>query len=295
MCVRFLEKVDGEPGQWLLDMSAVGTLMPSVGYTAGAKVHLEEIGGKLAVTGVTLTAPGYCDRLHSVEQSTAEEWEAAKQVVGFCATYTQLYTYHGDSHFPMDSVNVHTYRLPSTHLLRELLEPCLTHHMVLDDTVLNDSSKSPLHSKPWQPYNANAFSHTELRKLVALGADRHPFSARPCVPQVTQFGVAYEAYYNTLRVFVEKVLSTLRPEDMPAVRVWADGLHKDIPGGGFPEGSNVVVDRPVLVDAVTTLIWTVSVAHSLDHQSMWYQPRGWGIMRMRNKPPLGRRTNITSV
>lgn len=197
-------------------------------------------------------------------------WEAAKyfalQGAGVLATILM----HPLLHFPSDTVNAITRtRLPENSTLRRLLRPHLRLSLEVNEVVLNGRAtvlrpgflyspypgKLPEHlrvvSVLWQGYPAEAPS-------AAFPAYRFPMD-RPVVR--SGYGDFLGRYWDVIYDFVTQVVKQVDTDDTD-VRWWAHHISRWLPG--FPDETQIF-EGDNLARAVTSVIHTVSVAHTADH------------------------------
>ena len=297
-CGRFLEEEDApnapSPGiiyeQYLkCDMSCMKRLTPRKGHGVcmDTVVHLGRKRGEDSLDVLSIDVNGSRVVRADRGEEGGEAWATAKLFAGMNARYMQLYCWHPGNHFRFDAVNAITKKcLPVGHLLYVLLEPHLRHMGILDDTVLNNDKTSPLNAAGadnWATrfYDANVFDGVELRKLVREGAEgTDRLWLTPNMHSNLRISVVYRRYYDVIHAFVGKVLKHL-PDDDAEVMSWVAELSTEVVG--FPKWEELGHEGLVVV--VTNIIWCVSVAHSMDHQTMFNQADGFGNMCLR-LPPL---------
>ena len=270
------------------DMRAVGKLktIDDRGYTASVMVHLSfhrAPDDKLVMTTDYITVNG--EKIAPTqEEKGGVIFQRAMGQASSVATYMQLYAWHPQSHFPLDCANAVTKHLPKGHVLSILLRPHFKHSMVLNDTVQHDE-KSPLISNPLLPWNVNAFRGEELSALLVAGNKGCTFQAPPVLDTRLQLGRVYAMYYTVILRFVRRVLEGVDPAE-EAIQTWANGIADASETFNFPTGEELREGgNEKLVVVVATIIWTVSVCHSLDHLSMFHRPRGVGHMQVHVPPP----------
>lgn len=269
---------------------------PGKGHRCGSVVHLEREAGSDTLRVLSITI----DNTVLNPSSAASEWRVAKLYAGMHARYMSLYCHHPHNHFVVDVVIAATKScLPAGHVLRKLLEPHLAFQSNLDDTVLNDPAVSPLCGTSWlmELYNANMAGPDEIRKLVSAehtvgdtdeeaGDKAHRWDREPPIlRRKLRLCKVYREKYFILRDLVSKVLGGVEFKDVAVIN-WANAVKEDMPE--FPSGDQLFSEmdkNEKLILVVTNLIFTVSVAHSLDHISMFNQPASFGRMVLRVPPP----------
>ncbi|RYE95043.1 MAG: hypothetical protein EOO75_00320 [Myxococcales bacterium] len=197
-------------------------------------------------------------------------WEAAKYFALQGAGVLTTILMHPLLHFPSDTVNAITRtRLHETHLLRRLLRPHLRLSLEVNEVVLHGTAtvlrpgflyspypgKLPEHRRVvsvlWQGYPAGAPS-------AAYPAYRFPMS-KPVVR--SGYGEFLGRYWDVIYDFVTQVVTQIDTDDSD-VRWWAHHISRWLPD--FPDETQIFVGDN-LARAVTSVIHTVSVAHTADH------------------------------
>lgn len=241
-------------------------------------------------------------------------WSLSKYFVLQGAGHVTTLSGHPATHFPYDTVNAITKSsLPMRHVLFKLLFPHLRLALAVDNAVLEGehSVVSETHGEFYAPYVA---AGGEVRQLVAAGyvGYPHPLSKyakdQPHDPNYpawkypleprdipSDFGRFLNAYHRTIKDFVREVVTFILSregtdqgdEEIYYIRCWAHYIHLWLPG--FPDGTNILEKDqngdPNLVSAITTYIWDVSAAHSLDHSSFYGLNPRHTPFRIRVPPP----------
>lgn len=180
---------------------------------------------------------------------------------------------HPRLHFPFDALNaIARTRLPDGHVLKELLRPHLRLELAVADAVLHGERSVLVPGQIYSPYPG---THEETLRLVQSMWVGHPHrdgtpnSAYPPFtypvkpPKVhARYGEFLGRYHAAVRAFVADVLATL-PAGDEAARDFARHASHFLPG--FPT-RNTERDRREFVDAIATMIFSVSIAHTTDHQ-----------------------------
>jgi hypothetical protein len=246
-------------------------------------------------------------------------WTLAKYFVIQGAGHMICLNGHPASHFPYDTVNaVTTSALPMDHTLFRLLKPHLDLHLAVDRAVL-EGGNSIVSQTRGEFYAPFAGPGPEVRKLVPTGyagfdpphgialagTRRQPKNyGRWMYPTPktagripSDYGIVLRAYYATIRRFVAEVVAHMYAQrdsevgcgEQHYIRLWADYIAPWLPG--FPDGGRILA--PVkgrepwsnLTDAVTTYIWDVAVAHSLEHATFHRLGPLLTSFRIRVPPP----------
>lgn len=245
-------------------------------------------------------------------------WTLAKYFVIQGAGHMISLSGHPASHFPYDTVNAITVSaVPMRHTLFRLLEPHLPLHLAVDNAVLQGghSIVSETRGEIYAPF---AGCSDEVRKLVPTGYQGFPApealggapiqNYRPWtyprnagdIP--SDYGRVLSAYYATVRRFVQKAVAHIDrmrgtdegEEERYYIGIWAWHISQWLPG--FPDRETILApddarpDEPMprLTDALTTYIWDVAVAHSLEHSTFNRLGPHRTSFRVRVPPPDSR-------
>jgi hypothetical protein len=277
---------------FIADFSIFETLETFPGtYAAGTTVLFERDrpGARLKLVAI---------RIKGMELTPADgdAWELAKLYALQGATIRLVFGTHALLHFPEDSINaIAKVRLPTNHILYQLLIPHLDLQLSLDNTVLT-SPTSPLINHQifwWNPHTGPVRSLMRSVKDIYAGVEDNPAYCtytykHPRRSEEEKYLIFLEAYYQTILRFVQKVLAKIEPGDEHVMR-WADEVAQYVPG--FPKGDAIFVtpDKPGFIRnldwAVATLIWDVSVGHTTDHYNMGLLDINSNPMRLRVPPP----------
>ncbi|HVH98791.1 MAG TPA: hypothetical protein VM869_08775 [Enhygromyxa sp.] len=258
-------------------------------YAAGTTVLFKRDapGARLSVVSI---------RINGLELTPADgdAWELAKLFTMQGATIRLVYSTHALLHFPVDAINAITKdRLPTNHVLFQLLIPHTDLQLVLDKTV-QTSFTSPLMNHqlfPWCAHTGPVSGLVRTLEQLYLGVEDNP--AYPAYhykhPRRTEekYVNFLEAYYQTILRFVQKVLAKVEDDDAQ-VKQWADYIAAHVPG--FPDGDHIFerdADSGLrnLDWAVATFIWDVSVGHTTDHYNMGLLDINENPFRVRVPPP----------
>ena len=244
-------------------------------------------------------------------------WQLAKYFALQGAGHVTTLAGHPATHFPYDTVNAITKSaVPMKHTMFKLLFPHLRLALAVDNAVLEGehSVVSQTRGEIYAPYVAPG---SEVRQLVAAGyvGYPHPLSkyaadqehdpnyavwTYPLQPREipSDFGRFLKAYHTTIKDFVREVVTVILSrrgtpqgdEEIEYIRNWAH--HISLWLRGFPDANRILQEDahgdPLLVSAITTYIWDVSVAHSLDHHSFYGLTPRHTPFRMRVAPPVAR-------
>lgn len=256
-------------------------------------------------------------------------WKLAKYFVLQGAAHMVVLSGHPATHFPYDTVNAVTQSaMPMKHTVFKLLKPHLRLQLAVDHAVLEggNSVVSESRGEFYAPFTAPG---TEVRQLVAAGflgyphelskydksnhpSDAYPAWTYPMGPKdiPSPFGEFLKAYYATVKSYVRKVVKHVTDmagtqqgeEEIYYIRCWAYYISQWLVG--FPNQDHILdLDDngdPLLVSALTTFIWDVSIAHSLDHRAFGLLGPHHTPFRIHVPPPDGReapeydRRDITS-
>jgi hypothetical protein len=245
-------------------------------------------------------------------------WTLAKYFVVQGAGHMICLSGHPASHFPYDTVNAITVSaVPMRHTLFRLLEPHLELHLAVNNAVL-EGGNSIVSETRGEIYAPFAGPSEEVRKLVPTGYRGYPApkelgssqsqNYRPWsyprnagdIP--SDYGRILTAYFATVRRFVQKVvlhIDRLRgtaegDEELYYIRLWARHISQWLPG--FPDQDAILAQddqhpgEPMsrLTDALTTYIWDVAIAHSLEHSTFNRLGPHRTSFRIRVPPPESR-------
>ena len=225
-----------------------------------------------------------------------DAWELAKLFTMQAASLRLVFSTHALLHFPDDSINAITKdRLPTNHVLFQLLYPHTPLQLVLDH-VVQTSSTSPLLNHQIFPWNAapGPFEgQVQAAVKVYGGVEGNPayppyHYKHPRRTKEEKYVNFLEAYYQAILRFVRKVLARVDEND-ELVKVWADYVALYVPG--FPDGENIfeMQDEAAGIRnldwAVATFIWDVSVGHTTDHYNMGLLDINENPLRLHVPPP----------
>lgn len=226
-------------------------------------------------------------------------WDLAKVTVMHNLSYATVVSYHPLLHFPMDSINVHTRKLPETHVVRQLLEPHLFMQLRINDAVrfANASVRRPKQDLVYTPFFGDTKS---LTMAIYSGVQNRqetykPYEFESGPPDFPfAYGKFLNAYYQTTYKFVAKVVKKVQPQD-PLLKQWADGIAKWTPG--FPTG-DTLFEGDSLTAVLTKFIFDVALEHSIEHENYGQIPLKYLPMRMRVAPPKSKdipATDLTKI
>ena len=276
----------GEDKEWyIVDLQAVEVIKPFDGiFVSATKTLLYKEGDKFKVLCI------HIQETDTILDSTDEDaWELAKYFVlqggALCATLVV----HPLLHFPFDSINaISKTSVPKDHILYRLLSPHFRFTLPLENAVLNYKS-SLLNEKWYMPYAPYPGGPSGLRDLLVEGykgikdnLSYPPFSYSLKSPNIEgKYGEYLSRYYEVFYKFVSTVLKDVKTDDF-WVSKWADYCNDHV--NDFPSGENIFKGDS-LVRAVTTYLFTVTVAHSTDHYNYGSIDKRQVPLRMRQAPP----------
>ncbi len=197
-------------------------------------------------------------------------WEAARCFALQGAGVLTTILMHPLLHFPADTVSAITRtRLPEGHILRQLLMPHQRLSLEVNDVVLHGRKTVLRPGVLYSPYPGDLPQH--LRVVSALWRG-YPFDQpskafpsyvfpldKPVVR--SEYGDFLGRYWDVIFTFVKQIVDVIDPDDAD-VAAWAHHISRWLPG--FPDESRIFVGD-TLARAVTSVIHTVSVAHTADH------------------------------
>ncbi len=227
---------------------------------------------------------------HVFRPDDGPHWELAKYFVLQGTQCHYLDVVHPRLHFPLDAANAITRSLlPGNHRLKMLLTPHFRYTLGLHKAVIHHqrgaghNSQREAHS--CLPYDVASFHDGFKLGLSGRGDEAFPPYGlnNVHIGTYTAYGQYRQAWYHHILNFTRRVVGTLETGD-PAVTEWADAISPWI--AGFPDGKTIWNDD-VLAQTVATVIATVSVFHSADHQSFFRIPREELPFRLRQAPPDG--------
>lgn len=222
-----------------------------------------------------------------------EAWELGKYFVMQGASHRISLSAHANLHFPYDSINaISKSSLPKNSVLLRLLLPHFELTLELNYSVLN-SKTSPLQNPPNMPYAALVAGPEALGSLFIWGYTGHEHN--PSYPEYkfvmypkhyhTDYGVFLKAYFDVIEAYVHSVIELIPKDEYEDIKIWADYVHGFTPG--FPKGNEifdlssgeltmasgkdedvvhgVIRNKGILAQAITSIIWDLSVGHAADH------------------------------
>jgi hypothetical protein len=239
-------------------------------------------------------------RINGLELTPADgdAWELAKLFTMQGATIRLVYSTHALLHFPEDSINAITKdRLPTNHVLFQLLIPHTELQLVLDKTVQTGFTSPLINHQifPWCAHTGPVSGLVQTLEDLYLGVEDNPafppyHYKHPRRTPEEKYVNFLEAYYQTILGFVQKVLAKV-PDGDPDVKQWADYIAAHVPG--FPDGDHIFErdedsNLRNLDWAVATFIWDVSVGHTTDHYNMGLLDINENPFRIRVPPPTSK-------
>ncbi len=283
---NFVDYKELEKEWFIVDLSAVDVVEPLKGiYVSATKTLLYKEGERFKVQAIYIKKT---QTVFDISEETSA-WELAKYFVlqggALCATLV----IHPLLHFPFDSINAITKTsLPREHILFKLLSPHLRFTLPLENAVLNYKS-SLLQEKWWMTYAPYPGGPEGLRDLLVEGYkgikgnySYPPFSYSMTAPSCEgPYGVYLQSYYSVVYGFVSHVLSDIKKGDF-WISKWADYCHQHV--NNFPS-SETIFEGDNLFRAVTTYLFTVTVAHATDHYNYGILDKRQVPLRLRQAPP----------
>jgi hypothetical protein len=236
------------------------------------------------------------------EDSNRHAWNLARYFVLQGAAHRINLIDHAIVHFPSDPINaISKTILPKNHLLLKLLLPHFYLSLPVNYSVL-EGAASLINRTKWVIYAPFTAPGAVIRRLLPygyVGGDKaaYPPYSFPTIPSYppSHYGEFLKAYRDTIRGFVARVVQHLVENagdggpDLMFVSLWADHISQWVPG--FPNGEEIWKDGAdgeqsgTLIDAVTTIIWDVSIAHATDHEALHSMPKEEVPFRVRVEPP----------
>ncbi len=210
-----------------------------------------------------------------------EAWHLAKYFVLQGAVHRVNLTEHAILHFPYDCINAITKSiLPKQHLLFQLLIPHFLLSLGVNKAVLENPG-SLINRDRHKFYSPFCAEGIYIRRLLPDGyigrgtgkENAYPAYSFPLEPKIppSEYGEYLQAYYNVFAEFVAKVLAHIADDDEESweyIGLWAECIREWMPG--FPKREALIdnskpKDRELLNQAVTMIMWDLSVAHATDH------------------------------
>ncbi|MGI4993447.1 hypothetical protein ACRXCV_12495 [Halobacteriovorax sp. GFR7] len=275
-----------EKNWFIVDLDAVRVVKPLKGiHVSATKTLLYKEGNRFKVQAI------YIQKTETVFDFSrpCDGLELAKYFVlqggALCATLVV----HPLLHFPFDSINaISKTSLPKDHILFRLLSPHFRFTLPLENAVLNYKS-SLLQEKWWMVYAPYPGGPEGLRDLLVEGykgikgnLSYPPFSyslKSPCVEG--KYGIYLSRYYEVFYEFVKAILADVSADDF-WISKWADYCNQHV--NDFPSSGEIFEDDK-LIRAVTTYLFTVTVAHATDHYNYGILDKRKVPLRLRQAPP----------
>ncbi len=262
------------------DYSVMNNATPDEGIYAAPSVSLFKQKNESELIPLAIKMNGLC-----LTPEDGHAWELAKLFVMQACNYMVVLAEHPLVHFPMDPINVCTLKLPKSHIMRQLLEPHLEYQLRVNDSARYspDSVKRPNQDGIYTPFYGDT---TNLTNATYSGQkNQQSFEPYEFKMQPKQAPLAYgkylKAYFDTIYVFVKKVVEHLDKND-PLIQEWADEIAAWTPG--FPTGEEIVKGDN-LEKCLTVFIYDVAVEHSADHEVYAQIPLDIMPCRIRVAPP----------
>jgi hypothetical protein len=274
------------PRDWfIVDLQAVEVVKPFDGiFISATKTLLYKEGDVFKICCI------YVQDTETIFESTdGDAWELAKYFVlqggALCATLVV----HPLLHFPFDSINAITKTsVPKDHILYRLLCPHFRFTLPLENAVLNYKS-SLLQEKWYMTYAPYPGGPSGLRDLLVEGykgikdnLSYPPFSYSLKAPSIEgKYGIYLSRYYEVFYNYVSSILKDVEKNDF-WISKWADYCNDHV--NDFPSSKDIF-QGDTLIRAVTTYLFTVTVAHSTDHYNYGNIDKRQVPLRMRQAPP----------
>lgn len=227
---------------------------------------------------------------HVLHPGDGARWDLAKYFVLQGAQSLLVHIAHPRLHLPLDALNAITRSvLPSSHRVKRLLTPHFLFTLGLHKALIHHQ-RGATHNNQREVSLPFTFETASMHDGFALGVNGLGSEAYPAfnlfgvhIGTHTEYGRYRQAWYRHILEFTRKIVSTLEPGD-PDITRWADEAAGWV--GGFPNGTEIWQDD-VLAQTLATIIATVSVFHTADHDSYSRIPIGQLPFRLRQPPPDG--------
>lgn len=201
-------------------------------------------------------------------------WDLAKLHMQNSVFYTMTGYIHGDVHFVMPCAAAAAItELAKNSVLRQLLAPHLRFTLHINNEALRVQRASDK-SKPYSPFPTSA---DEFIKGISNDIHKHLLTPGFQAPhkvllnQTSVFSSYCQTYYQTIYDFVAKVLPFI---DNDEIEQFCQRVAWDVPQ----------FDQYDTTHTLATVIWQVSVLHSLDHETLFnvmeLEKYHVGILRM---------------
>ena len=205
-------------------------------------------------------------------------WVLSKLHVQAAAAFLLPGRFHGNIHFGLPCVTAASLScLKNTDVLHQLLEPHVRFTLRINNEALR-VRRAQNRSKPYAPFpvTGEAFvksiAQDVKQELIDPGFRSPPWSLQQENLPFVQYG---QVYYSVILKFVTEVMSKITKQELQR---WQHFMNGYIPG--FKQHD--------MKEAVATIIWQVSILHSVDHYAMDYvmQADKYLFSKMRLKAPL---------
>jgi hypothetical protein len=225
---------------------------------------------------------------HVFHAGDGARWELAKYFVLQGAQSLLLCIAHPRLHLPLDALNAITRSLlPASHRISRLLAPHFLYTLGLHKALIHHQ-RGAIHNNQREVSVAFTFETASMHDGVALGLSGCGDEAYPAynlfgvhIGTHTEYGRYRLAWYQHTLEFTRSIVATLEPGD-PDITRWAGEASTWVEG--FPNGTQIW-DEDVLAQTLATIITTVSVFHTADHDSYSRVPQAKMPLRLRQPPP----------
>lgn len=266
-----------------IDLSGFGDFTPLPGVYAAPTVVLLRQTGDVEWTVAAIRCGD-----HVFHPEDGARWELAKYFVLQGAQSLLVHIAHPRLHLPLDSLNAITHSLlPSSHRVKRLLAPHFLYTLGLHRALIHHQ-RGATHNNQREVSLPFTFQTASMHDGFALGVNGLGTEAYPAynlfgvhLAGHTEYGRYRQAWYRHILDFTRKIVATLDSGD-PDVTRWADAAAQWVEG--FPDGTEIW-RGDVLAETLATIIATVSVFHTADHDSYSRIPIEQMPFRLRQPPP----------
>lgn len=225
---------------------------------------------------------------HVFHPADGARWDLAKYFVLQGAQCLLVHIAHPRLHLPLDSLNAITHSLlPSAHRVQRLLAPHFLYTLGLHRALIHHQ-RGATHNNQREVSLPFTFQTASMHDGFALGVNGLGTEAYPAYNLFgvhlgghTEYGRYRQAWFAHILDFTRRIVSTIESGDSDVTR-WADAAAQWVEG--FPDGNEIWHDD-VLAQTLATVIATVSVFHTADHDSYSRIPIEKMPFRLRQPPP----------